>query len=696
MRLLKKIDQVFFRLFILGSTLFFLGYEVIRAGRSSFTCDEAGTYLDFISPNVLALFNFNSANNHFLNSLLAKISSGLAGPSELALRLPNLLAYAVYLLFAFLMLERFVKNRIVVLCGYLLLSLNPYVLDFFSLCRGYGLSLGFLMASLFFFLTFLENGPYPAPGRDRALRRSLIAAGLAVLSSFSLLNVYLGLVILALGYFVVSNKKKRLGTVSAAPVPKKTGVNRILWPAVTLAGILFNLSAISQDLNFSGKFFEPLTIEIAGLTGQEIRDIQVLRLDIKNDEEPLIYQDGLWRTETPTYFTGLRFRGPVDMIERIEQIQIRIGPRTFSYDQADIKRLKPVSSKKYFLFAPSNSTSLKRSIIPAFKPVINWKGDQALLHESLRRMLFVLGIFVLAGGLLFLLGILLARLKILTPEQYRPLASITLALAIFIGYPLYILKQAGMLWWGGREGFIRDTIFSLINSSFYGKLYFRGQEWMIFFLLCLIIATFSVLFIISYRRKSLAEICPGLVILAILFLSSLSTMAQRFLLGNPYLTGRTALFMIPLLTLVLIFLCQALSRAGAALKALSITSLAALTALSVFHFSGRANTSMTVEWRKDADTKSMFEDLTEIKGDDFASPTVVRLGIDESLVTSLRYYTIRTKSTWLEIHIAPPYKGQNFYYVKDPSDGTGTFGSGLVLVKRYPFSGNILVKSRGE
>ena len=340
--------------------------------------------------------------------------------------------------------------------------------------------------------------------------------------------------------------------------------------------------------------------------------------------------------------------------------------------------------------------SLKRSMIPAFKPVINWKGDRALLSYSLRRTLVVLGIFAAAIILLVIGGRVLARLKILTLSQFRPLASTTWMLAIFIGYPLYILKKAGMLWWGGHESFIRDTAFSLINDSFYGKLYFRGQEWVVFFFLCLILLAFSIGLFVDGRKKLLAERLPGLFIFVILLAASVSIIVQKFLLGNPYLIGRTALFLIPLFTLLLIFLCQTLSRGRAGPKIVSVSLLAALTVLSLLHFAGRANTTMTVEWRRDADTKSMFKDLGDIKDKDFAPSSIISLGIDETLYTSLHYYLARTKSAWLEVRMAPPYKGNDFYYIKDPSDGAWTVGSGLVLVKRYSVSGNILVKSRQE
>jgi hypothetical protein len=696
MNLLKTIDRALWKLLILGSSLFFLGYEVARAARSSFTCDEAGSYLDFISPNVLALFNFNSANNHFLNSLLAKISSTLGGTSEFVLRLPNLLAYVAYLFFAFLILNRFVKTKLIVLCGYLLLSLNPYVLDYFSLCRGYGLSLGFLMASLFFLFSFLNGTTEPRPNRHRHLRYSLMAAALAVLSNFSLLNVYLSLVAFIFGYFVFLNRRDRLAEFSVAPIGNSSKKKIALWSVFILAAVLFNLFAIPQDLNYTGKFFEPVTVRIAGLTEQEKRDVQVFRLDIRHEENPLTYQEGLWRPETLTYFIAVKFRCPAELMEKIEQVQIRIGPKAFIYSSAEIKHLKKNPFKKSFVFSSHNSMSLKRSMIPAFKPMINWKGDRVLLSYSLRRMLIVLGIFVAAILVLVILGRVLALFKILTPSQFRPLASTTWMLAVFIGYPLYILKKAGMLWWGGQENFFRDTVFSLINDSFYGKLYFRGQERVVFLFLSAVLLAFSTWIFVDGRKKVLAERLPGLSIFVILLAASASTIVQKTMWGNPYLIGRTALFLVPLFTLLFIFLSQALSRGRTGPRTASVFLLAVVTILSVYHFAGRANTTMTVEWRRDADTKSMFKDLGEIKNKDFAPSSTLSLGIDETLSTSLGYYLARTKSAWLEVRWAPPYKGSDFYYVKDPSDGTRTVGPGLVLIKKYPVSGNVLIKAKQE
>lgn len=687
---------VFYKILVLVSSFFFVGFEAVRAARAPLTYDEANTYLSFISPNILAIFNFNTANNHFLNSLLAKISSAVAGSSEFVLRLPNLLAYAAYLLFAFLILDRFVKSKIIVLCGYLLLSLNPFVLDYFSLCRGYGLSLGFLMASLFYFFSSLDKTVGHKPDALRHLQFSLTALCLGILANFSLLNVYLGLVVFAFGFFAVMNGKDKHDVSLAGPIQREGKNKKFLWPILVLAAVVFNLLVISQDFSFADKLFEPVAVRITGLSQQDRQEMHVLRIDIQDRKEELPSHNDLWRLEKPAYFTAIEFQCLPSLIGKIKRLEIQIGPKNFTYDASDIKKFKTAQIQGHAVFSNKTAASLKRSMIPAFKPVINWKGDQALLVLSLRRMLFPLGLCAMAVVILSLLGRFLARRKILARDRFRPLARTTLMLAVFTGFPLYILKTSGALWLGGLSGFIRDTVFSLINNSFYGNLYFRRQEWVVFSFLCLFLLVFLIVFFVHCRRKSPANMLPGLSVLALLLLTSVSTIVQRVGLGNPYLVGRTALFLIPLFTLLLIFLLEDLARWKAGLKIVSLSLLVALTLLSLYHFSARASTAMTAEWRKDADTKMLLKDLQEIRDKNIGGQPKIILGIDDVFYPSLQYYLKRSGAAWLDIRIVPPYQGNNFYYLNDSIDSPRTASLDMILIKAYPRSGNILVKPRPE
>lgn len=142
---------------VITAVLLFL-YTLVRADLLSFTHDESFTWIHFVQKSIpeILWFGLPSGNNHILNTLMIKGLSGVLGNSELVLRIPNLLGHLLYLTFSIILLNT-IQNKWVRLFGFLLLNINPFLLDFFSLARGYGLSLGLLMAFLFFFYRWSLN-----------------------------------------------------------------------------------------------------------------------------------------------------------------------------------------------------------------------------------------------------------------------------------------------------------------------------------------------------------------------------------------------------------------------------------------------------------------------------------------------------------------------------------------------------------
>ncbi|MGO9021072.1 MAG: ArnT family glycosyltransferase [Syntrophobacteraceae bacterium] len=175
-----------------------LCYTSMRAALLSFTHDEGVSY-KFIH---LASFSLKSANNHWVNTLLMAMCGTIFGESELSLRLPNVFAHVLFILFSFLTLCR-LKSKTIAACGFLLLNINPFMLDFFSLARGYGLSLAFLMGSIFF-LVRPEN---EQPGDTTDYFPVFFFSALAVFSNFTLLNFHFAvLVILGTKEFIKYGK----------------------------------------------------------------------------------------------------------------------------------------------------------------------------------------------------------------------------------------------------------------------------------------------------------------------------------------------------------------------------------------------------------------------------------------------------------------------------------------------------------
>ncbi len=189
-------------LVVLGSLL--LTYSGFRAHELSFTYDESSTLLEYVGQSYGHIISrAPTANNHVLNTILIKAFSSFLPAHELTYRLPNLLAHAIYMLFSVLLLIRLFPNRnYLVLFGFIVLNLNPYLIDFFSLARGYGLAAGFTMASLYFVVRWLKTK------KLNWLGLCLATSMLGVLSNFSLLNLYLALVFLVVAHLLLHVRGK--------------------------------------------------------------------------------------------------------------------------------------------------------------------------------------------------------------------------------------------------------------------------------------------------------------------------------------------------------------------------------------------------------------------------------------------------------------------------------------------------------
>ncbi len=107
------------------------------------TIDEAYSFLNYSYTG--DFLNIGIANNHIFNSFLVWLSTYL-GVSEFFIRLPNLIFGTLYVYFV----SHFSKNNNYSIIISLILILNPYLIDFFTLSRGYGIS-----ASLLFIASYL-------------------------------------------------------------------------------------------------------------------------------------------------------------------------------------------------------------------------------------------------------------------------------------------------------------------------------------------------------------------------------------------------------------------------------------------------------------------------------------------------------------------------------------------------------------
>ena len=142
--------RVAFFCLMVASSIF--AYVAYRAHHLSFTHDESLTFSILFGNEIYT----NSANNHLLNTYLMDFCLRIWGDTEGVLRLPNVLGFLIYSFFSYKISQRLTGSFLQIAC-FLLLLLNPFILDFFSLARGYGLSLAMMMGSIYFLLKILGN-----------------------------------------------------------------------------------------------------------------------------------------------------------------------------------------------------------------------------------------------------------------------------------------------------------------------------------------------------------------------------------------------------------------------------------------------------------------------------------------------------------------------------------------------------------
>ncbi|MGE5567464.1 MAG: glycosyltransferase family 39 protein [Rhodospirillales bacterium] len=166
------------------------GINVYRAWTQSFTADEAYSYNLFISKRFSNVFADYNAGNHVLQSALSKVSANLFGLSEFTLRLPTLLGGLLYFVSAFRLSRFLFGGGWLAVLSVASLSLNPFILDYLSAARGYGLGLGFLLWAVYHLLLYFED--------SNQLRLYKAGLGLGLSVSSVLIYLYPAVALLAL------------------------------------------------------------------------------------------------------------------------------------------------------------------------------------------------------------------------------------------------------------------------------------------------------------------------------------------------------------------------------------------------------------------------------------------------------------------------------------------------------------------
>lgn len=124
-------------------------------------------------------------NNHILNTLLIKINQSIFGKSLLAARLANILSFIPFFIFTVLIGKKLFESVWPQLLFVFSLVLQPFILDFYAVTRGYGLSLSLMIISIYYMLLRIRSG------QRKDLILCILFAALGVYANFTLLNYFI-------------------------------------------------------------------------------------------------------------------------------------------------------------------------------------------------------------------------------------------------------------------------------------------------------------------------------------------------------------------------------------------------------------------------------------------------------------------------------------------------------------------------
>lgn len=154
MNYLKKYRN--YSLLNLAFTFILLFFILFKSFVVQISYDEAFSFLQYTYTK--NFFNIGLANNHLLNTLLIYPFS-LIDLSEFFLRLPNILSGVLYIFICIKLSEK-TNNKILT---FSILTLCPYLIEFFSIARGYGISSFLILSGLYFFINESKNWIFLSP-----------------------------------------------------------------------------------------------------------------------------------------------------------------------------------------------------------------------------------------------------------------------------------------------------------------------------------------------------------------------------------------------------------------------------------------------------------------------------------------------------------------------------------------------------
>ncbi|MDB5284141.1 MAG: hypothetical protein JWO06_3216 [Bacteroidota bacterium] len=184
----------------------FLYIVVYKAVHLPITHDEQVATLDYPRFTVweIMMYTDNWPTNHILNTLCIKLSEHVFGFEPWMLRLPNILSFVLFYFIVYLISIRYFSKDPILFClPFFIIFCNPFLLDFFGLARGYGMSNALMACSVYAVLRFSLSF------RRRWYYLAILFSMLAAYANFTLLIYWAAVQIVLLTLQIVHAVKTK-------------------------------------------------------------------------------------------------------------------------------------------------------------------------------------------------------------------------------------------------------------------------------------------------------------------------------------------------------------------------------------------------------------------------------------------------------------------------------------------------------
>ena len=271
-------------------------------------------------------------------------------------------------------------------------------------------------------------------------------------------------------------------------------------------------------------------------------------------------------------------------------------------------------------------------------------------------------------------------------------------LALLVTGPLIHVYKFGELSFLGSNGFIDDTIKSLVADGFY----LRSPDadtliniicYSVVGITCITGIFWIFLCIFKHRHKQIAdtEVQSGIVLTMLLLLPAASLISQHLLFRINYVTDRAALFFIPLFFISFLYSLGYIFRSFTLLTNLLIATL--LLVLS-YNFTTKINLNSTLLWWFDADDLAV---LKKVSADSKNKKKKIRIHVEWIFGPALYYDIHKYYPDKIELPIwdnnIPQGKDTSFdfYYIVS-STNTDTLLTRYHKDTTFLYGGSILYK----